>query len=260
MLMILEKMRNSHFQLTLFMKITFPILLIGSLVLTACSYTIPDLQTFGKDELIFEDSEIGIRLRYPAELTVELTGEELAGFDRGKKMGYSFSGEIEGVEVSFGLSATTADFGFGISEGCCWAFGGPAVDLSQSDDEIKNDLARGVNNENDAENWKLLEIYNLERITLGTYEFLHFADMDGYIGYFLNDSYFVPHPNHEFTNIMITWRSSELFTNYEKERTEEEFFSYIESSSVDWMNDLTESEEKEKAVVEKILSTLEFIE
>ena len=94
MLMILEKMRNSHFQLTLFMKITFPILLIGSLVLTACSYTIPDLQTFGKDELIFEDSEIGIRLRYPAELTVELTGEELAGFDRGKKMGYSFSLKI----------------------------------------------------------------------------------------------------------------------------------------------------------------------
>src|SRR3989338_2080660 len=256
--MILKK--NSRFQLTLFMKLVFSVLLIGSFVLPACSRTTFDLQTSEKNELIFENSEIGIRLRYPVGLTAELTGEDLVGFDNGKMRNYSFSGEIDGAKVSFGLSATTTDFGFGSSDGCCWAFGGPAVDLSQGDEDIKSELARGVTDERDAGNWKLLEVYNLEHLTLGAYEFLHFAALDGYIGYFLSDSYLVPHTNHEFTNIIITWRSSDLFTNYERERTEEEFFSYIESSSVEWMSDLTESEEKEKAVVEKILSTLEFIE
>lgn len=211
----------------------------------------------------FESPVVGIRFQYPSELEWSLRETDLQGFDKGYRRRYSFSGTVDGTVVSFSLDATTADFGFGISEGCCWAFGGPTVDLSKSDEEIKNDLGRGVesiSSKEDPGNWKLLEVYGLERLALGSRDVIRFADLTGFIGYFLGDNYLIPYPNHEFTNIIVSWRGSEMFTNLEGELSYEEFFAQIEDFADGWMDELTGSEEKEKALIEKILSTLEFVE
>lgn len=241
----------------------FFLLFIGSLVLTACSGTTITRELPNEDWLTFEGTDVGIRFQYPSELEWSLSETELQGFDTGYRRGYSFSGVVDGTDVSFSLDATTSDFGFGISEGCCWAFGGPAIDLSKSDDEIVDDLARGtesISSKENPGNWKLLEVYNLERLTLGSQEFLRFADLDGFIGYFLGDNYLIPHAGHEFTNIVVYWRGSEMFTNLEGEMSYEEFFTQIEDFADIWMDDLTEPEKQEKALIEEILSTLEFMD
>lgn len=234
--------------------------------LSACSgVTSTDISEVAipSDWLTFESPITGIRFQYPSELEWSLRETELQGFDNGYRRGYSFFGTVDGIKVSFSLDATTSDFGFGISEGCCWAFGGPAIDLSKSDEEIVDDLARGTESilsKEDPGSWKLLEVYNLEHLTLGTQEFLRFADLGGFIGYSLGDNYLIPHAGHEFTNIIVSWRGSEMFTNLEGDLSYEEFFTGIESFADNWMNELTESEKREKEIIESILSTLEFVE
>lgn len=51
-----------------------------------------------------------------------------------------------------------------------------------------------------------------------------------------------------------------MFTNLEGEISYEEFFAQIEDFADIWMDDLTEPEKEEKALIEEILSTLEFMD
>lgn len=237
--------------------------LLGNLALTACTNTTVTDESTNNGWSTFESPVVGIRFQYPSELEWSLRETEVQGFDKGYRRRYSFSGTVDGTDVSFSLDATTSDFGYGISEGCCWAFGGPAIDLSKSDEEIVDDLARGTESilsKEDPGNWKLLEVYNLEHLTLGTQEFLRFADLGGFIGYSLGDNYLTPHAGHEFTNIIVSWRGSEMFTNLEGELSSEEFFAQIEDFANNWMKELSESEKREKEIVESILFTLEFVE
>lgn len=245
------------------MKITtFSISLFAGIFLSACSSVVTedtDESEVSASWETFENEEIGVQFRYPPELEWTLSEREISGIDIGLMRRYNFSGLVEGVDVSFSIQATSEDFGLGISEGCCWYYSGPALNLDQTNEEIMDDLTEETENEKIVGDYtgKFLKAYNLEKLSFGSKQVARFTSLGVFVGYMLKDMYLIPNPDGDFTNFVITWRGK-TFTNLEGEMPYDDFFRQVEEFASGWPDTLNTSEQQEKDVIEKIIQSIEF--
>lgn len=185
---------------------------------------------------VFENKEAGISFRYPENLEINVS-QEIPQIDKGKLISIGLFNRKK--SYGFNFSFTSADFGQGVSEGCCFIYGGEKVDLSVSDEELVKVLEP-----------QLGKVYRLQRGEIGIWKAIRFIRKNSYVDYWLTDSLLIPLDNEIYTNLLISGTELKRFT---LETSEKDIDQYVSGDFT-----LSESQLEIAEIFNGILSTLEF--
>jgi hypothetical protein len=234
------------------------------------SKSVSDLkkEPYGDDRLldksrwrIYEDKENGFRFRYPDFFTIR-SGSEIGGTDSGKKSEVALRPDEKYENELFSgfyltVSMTSPDFGYGILEGCCAEYSGPAIDFSLSDDAIIKKIQKAHKERYRSQYSEPL--FDLRRVKVGSRRGISYHTIFSYASKSVHERTLVEYGNKTYSSMVIMGpdlRQVDVsdMSEEESEKVDQELDRFITSG---------EYKKDEKAnsyadLYSQILSTFEF--
>lgn len=135
----------------------------------------------------YSDDDLGLSFKYPSEYNIYV--EKEGPLDKGRKKEIIIRNREENIVTFIG---TSFDYESGIEEGCCFYFSDEKIDISKSDDFIKEQISS-------------LKPVNLEKIQ-NENNYLKFQSIKKYQDFFGVESLLIPlkKQESEFSNVLVS--------------------------------------------------------